>query len=916
MQNSPCPTAETLLGWLAADTATGNEETEEHVAHCQVCEDWIAKQIRDDAAVQAVVQIASALCSEERPLQAETPRVDDVDAEVTVSLPGFPERVDVFDLLEPIGAGGMGRVFRALDTRLNREVAVKLLTAERSDNPQAIARFLREWQAGARIIHPNVVTVLSAGQDDGTPYLVMELASGRTAAELVNDGHPLAIDTVCRIGADVAAGLQAIAENGLVHRDIKPANIIVADDGSARILDLGLARSETIPDGTLTHEGAWIGTPAYMAPEQFTRSRDVDFRADLYALGCTIFCLLTGRPPFHSDEQAGAFYYVRCHCDESPPDVRTLRPDVPAGLALLISQLLAKSPDDRPASGAAVAQILADGQTGRWPPTDIDVVGNGSATAGTATAGNPTAGNPTAGHESVTSHRGVRIGLLLLILGTTVGLVATGLLTVFEEPHQSIVPERDETALQTTRRMATTTTTDSRSPSSSLKQTTIPQAEQRSVESDLSAQQLSSAGELPVKEPPALAEWIAARSRIITVSQNGTADYSSIREALAELQSGEAVEVLDDVTWRETIDIETPPFDTGLFTRVGTRLVGETRLTGKAGRSTVHAVSGADTFRIAGFSFLPPASYARSKHQGTALLRIGNSTGAVVEDCVFLLTDPTGLPRDANLPLTLNVGTKAHHPGTSPTVIRENALVNIEMGHDLPELASSRQILRNLLIGVGGHGIQIRRPGDSPGIDNLVVQSNVIHKTGNWLFGIVLNGNWSGGSGHRIHLTSNTTFVRPIEWLFLGTMPEHDVRIADNILFGLSGGLFLNETDEPPIVPAEWTVGPNAFLYSQPAKVLQGRPERPRANLPRSSHDLTAGPEFLSTNPLDVRLYMRIPQDGQLAVRSPDGPGPAWFGALPPGPAPPEGDWLIHLLSRLQQLNPHWADSMLEVLPR
>ncbi len=269
--------------------------------------------------------------------------------------------VGEYDLIEPIGEGGMGQVWKARHRRLGKLVALKLIRPGNRGSPSAVHRFLREMKAIGDLDHPHVVEASDAGESDGTVYLAMKLIDGQDLAKYVRERGSLSIAEGCGLARQVAVGLQYLHERGLVHRDLKPGNLISTPDGTVKILDLGLARwhADELSEGPTeqTQAGEGLGTPDYMAPEQIGQAATVDVRADLYALGATLFHLLTGRAPF--GHLPSKFEKMKAHEIALPADVRTLRPDVPGELAALIARLMAKRPEDRPATPAEVADALA-----------------------------------------------------------------------------------------------------------------------------------------------------------------------------------------------------------------------------------------------------------------------------------------------------------------------------------------------------------------------------------------------------------------------------------------------------------------------------------------------------------------------------------------------------------------------------
>ena len=252
-----------------------------------------------------------------------------------------------------LGTGGMATVWRAHDEVLGREVAVKVLSPPYAADPGFLARFEREARHAAAVSHPRLVTVFDCGVDGGTPYLVMELVTGRTLRQVLDEVGPLPAGQAAAIAAAVCEGLEAAHAAGLVHRDIKPANIILAG-AEVKILDFGIARAEGTAAGTAT--GIVLGTAAYMSPEQ-AAGRPAGPASDLYALGCVLFEMLTGAPPFTAESAVG-LAHRQVHDDPGPPSAR--RPGLPASLDQMTTRLLAKDPADRPANAAAArAGLLA-----------------------------------------------------------------------------------------------------------------------------------------------------------------------------------------------------------------------------------------------------------------------------------------------------------------------------------------------------------------------------------------------------------------------------------------------------------------------------------------------------------------------------------------------------------------------------
>jgi serine/threonine-protein kinase len=261
-----------------------------------------------------------------------------------------------YELVEVIGRGGMGAVYRAVDLVLGRTVAVKLLPGTLADqDPTSVARFEREARAAAALSHPAVVAVYDTGADETARFIVMELISGRSLEAILRDEGPLDPDRAAGIAARVADALAAAHSAGIVHRDIKPANVMIASDGSVKVLDFGIARA--MDSTTLTQNASVVGTAAYMSPEQ-ALGKPADERSDIYALGCVLYALLTGRPPFSGD---GAAAILNQHANVPPPPVTAKNGRVAPGLDALVLQMLAKSPEERPQTAAEVRDRLTLG---------------------------------------------------------------------------------------------------------------------------------------------------------------------------------------------------------------------------------------------------------------------------------------------------------------------------------------------------------------------------------------------------------------------------------------------------------------------------------------------------------------------------------------------------------------------------
>lgn len=271
----------------------------------------------------------------------------------------LPRLFGDYELLEVLGQGGMGTVYRARHPRLGRDVAIKVIRAESSPEPKALARFEREVHLLGGLDHPHIVEALHAGEQDGQPFLVMRLLDGCDLAHAVERHGPLHPANAAEAARQAAAGLQAIHQQGLIHRDIKPSNLMLTRKGVVQILDLGLARLTGCPSDRdkLTGTSQGPGTVDYMAPEQQSEPDRLTIAGDLYALGCVLFHLLAGQPPFA--HRSTLLAKLLAHQQEPPPDLHTLRPGLPEELVRLIGRLLAKAPAERPRTPDEVVEALA-----------------------------------------------------------------------------------------------------------------------------------------------------------------------------------------------------------------------------------------------------------------------------------------------------------------------------------------------------------------------------------------------------------------------------------------------------------------------------------------------------------------------------------------------------------------------------
>ncbi|MBI4024729.1 MAG: serine/threonine protein kinase [Verrucomicrobia bacterium] len=266
----------------------------------------------------------------------------------------LPNQIAHFKLEDVIGTGGMGAVYMGMDLSLERKVAVKVMREKLARNPQFVESFLREARAAAALSHPNVAQIYSFGEENSRFYLVMELLPGGSLDDKIENQHRVPELEVLDVGIQVAGGLRAAYERGLIHRDIKPGNILFAMDGTAKVVDFGLARFEEKTSQSSPEEGIW-GTPYYIAPEKVSENKE-DFRSDIYSLGGTLFHALAGRAPF---EAGTSTEVVLKHLHASAVSLRAFAPDCTPQTAEVISRMLKREPSERPQSYDELLNDLA-----------------------------------------------------------------------------------------------------------------------------------------------------------------------------------------------------------------------------------------------------------------------------------------------------------------------------------------------------------------------------------------------------------------------------------------------------------------------------------------------------------------------------------------------------------------------------
>lgn len=343
---------------------------EEHLFNCAEC-----GRLLESAPADPFVRLVSE-SAPTTPVGTPLTRIEDPNSPPSASpsrppvsavLNGHPR----YRILSQLGAGGMGVVYLAEHRLMKRRVALKVVLDASLNDPEAAARFHREVEVAARMSHPNVVAAHDAEQFNGTTFLVMEYVPGTNLSALVSQNGRLSVGTAIEYIRQAALGLQHAHEHGLIHRDLKPSNLMLTPKGEVKVLDFGLVRMSDKPSGvgygleTPTKTGIVMGTPDYMAPEQAADSSRVDTRADVYALGCTLYFLLIGREPYPLPSTLDKLI---AHKVTPLPDPSKERPEIPPQVVAVLRKMTAKKPDDRYQTPsevvAALSELVVEGHVG------------------------------------------------------------------------------------------------------------------------------------------------------------------------------------------------------------------------------------------------------------------------------------------------------------------------------------------------------------------------------------------------------------------------------------------------------------------------------------------------------------------------------------------------------------------------
>ena len=411
--------------------------------------------------------------------------------------------LDRYEVGRLLGAGGMAEVFEGRDRLLARRVAIKVLQAQFARDPSFLIRFKREAQAAASLSHPNIVGVYDTGSEDGTHFIVMEYVDGRTLKDVIRAEGPLYPERAAEICEDVCSALAAAHARGLIHRDIKPGNVMLTPDGKVKVMDFGIARATT--SETITQTAAVVGTAQYISPEQ-AQGQTVDYRSDLYSVGCCLYEMLTGTVPFTGATPVAIAYR---HVREDPTPPRMLNPDVPRPLEAICLKAMAKLPDNRYQTASELHDDLERFRNGQ--PVQATPLMDAAATtqaiprrdAGpdpTAMLGGMTAAGGATGYaEPYQEERRTSVGWIVVSL---LALVLVGLVAFFITRQVTGNGTGTQTTLAPTTVPTTTPTTEEQTTQTTEQQTTTTEQQTTTTRATTTTEEQTTTSEEPTTSEP------------------------------------------------------------------------------------------------------------------------------------------------------------------------------------------------------------------------------------------------------------------------------------------------------------------------------------------------------------------------------------------------------------------------------
>ncbi len=774
-----------------------------------------------------------------------------------------------YRVLEVLGVGGMGIVFRAEDDSLKRQIALKVMKPLVALKKDSKRRFLREAKATAALSHDNVVQVYQVGEINGTPFIAMQYLAGQSLHSVQRKSEKLPAVDVARLGREIASGLAAAHEKGLIHRDIKPDNVWIEEaTNRVKILDFGLAR-DTFECEELTQSGQIVGTPGYMAPEQINGQR-LDARCDLFSLGSTLYHLASGHRAFASVSLAGLLHSI---VNTSPIDVRQRLPELDPSLANLIMQLLAKDPNQRPQSAALVVK--------QFRQIEKDLRSKQKAAKKATTPGllQP---KPNSAHKPpITRWHLVALasaaffafvlGLIVITIRhrngetTTVAVTDGAALKIDVQPG-SIVAITEE---QPIGRQA--------DGPSSMNQLSL---EQQSNEKATTTTELSDADAYPPLE-----QWLEGRKQI-TVSQDGSADFTTIQEALDAQNDGEVVRILDKGPYRESLRWEKKK-DCGLIASPGT-VIEVSKWSTESPEDKVyirgHHFSDLQDVRVHGVDFLCPIDFTDTRR----LIMAVAVDGMCLENCVFASTD---LGMDGVLQAINIYPTGWYSQNANAKDFKGNCVRNCVIAADQISLmkgGGTTYFARNLIMFGAAAKTDIYTLGFSTHpakvADTLLLSNNVfVHHGGESQF--YVNSERNPDSKILMHHNTFHGVTQNLAVIYDGEKSQV-FEFFNNLSINSSSFVYVDAKFAPPN-NSNFRVAGNQSNTSEHSSGSQWAIFKP------SKH------KIVSTSPL-ARDSLRI----ESAVLDGQNPSPI-PGALPPGPVPSSGDWFTALQDRFKVSSHH-----------